>query len=475
MKNHPNQSRRHFMKTLGGSVAALALSGIRCAPKNDIKPNIIYILADDLGYGDLGCYGQEKIKTPNLDQMAAEGIRFTQHYAGSTVCAPSRCALMTGKHGGHCTVRGNVEVLMKQDEMTLGKLIKQAGYSTGCIGKWGIGHPPPPDDPKNNGFDYFFGYLSMWHAHNYYPEFLWRDGKKIPLKNIVKRPEKHYQKDQENLTGLAIKKVDYSSDLFTQDALSFIEKQQNPFFLFLCYTIPHVNNEAVWFNGQGMEVPDYGIYKDKDWIEPEKAKAAMITRMDRDIGMIFQKLKDFGIDDNTLGIFTSDNGPHKEGGIVPEFFDSNGKLRGIKRDLYEGGVRVPMIARWSGKIKAGSVSDHVSAFWDVLPTFADLANIETPQGIDGISFLPTLLGNNSKQKKHEFLYWEFHEGGSSQAIRMGDWKAVRLAPSKPIELYNLKDDVREQNNVAEQYPEIVAKAKKILTGVRTDEDIWPLK
>lgn len=467
-------SRRRFLKSIGiatVSIGALSLEG--CLKKKGKKPNVIYILADDAGFGDLGCYGQEKIKTPNLDKMAAEGMRFTQHYAGSTVCAPSRCCLMTGKHTGHCTVRGNVDVLMKKDESTIAKIMKRADYTTGCIGKWGIGHPPPPSDPHTNGFDYFFGYLSMWHAHNYYPDFLWRNGEKVELRNIVQHPEKHYKKDQESLVGLAGKKVDYSSDLFTLDALEFIEKRNRPFFLFLSYTIPHANNEAGKFGEHGMEVPDLGIYKDKDWPEPEKGKAAMISRLDSDIGRILNRLKALGIDENTLVIFSSDNGPHKEGGVAPDFFDSNGPLKGIKRDLYEGGIRVPMIACWPGKIKAGSETEHISAFWDILPTLAELVGVQPSKDIDGISMLPTLL--NKPQEQHKYLYWEFHEGSSSrQAVRLGNFKAVRLAPSKPIELYDLSLDIGEEYDVAGEHPEIIAEVKAILGQVRTDENTWPL-
>ncbi|MHC4230515.1 MAG: sulfatase-like hydrolase/transferase, partial [Planctomycetota bacterium] len=335
------------------------------------------------------------------------------------------------------------------------------------------GHPHQPDDPHNNGFDHFFGYLSMWHAHNYYPDFLWKDGEKVLLRNVVRHPEKHYKKDQEQLVGLASQKVDYSHDLFSEAALEFIEEQNGPFFLFIPYTIPHANNEAGQFGDHGMEVPDYGIYADKDWPEPEKGKAAMISRLDRDIGRILTKLKKLGIDKDTLVMFSSDNGPHKEGGIKPDFFNSNGPLRGIKRDLYEGGIRVPTIARWPGKIEAGSRSDHISAFWDVLPTFAELAGAQEPKSIDGISFVPALLGK--PQQKHEYLYWEFHEGSSKQAVRMGDWKAVRRAPSMPIELYNLKSDIGEENNVAGAHADIIAKAKAIMDSIRTDADMWPLK
>lgn len=467
-------TRRQFLKTVSAGAATLGLASmISCSEKT--KPNIIYILTDDLGYGDLGCYGQKQIKTPRLDQMAADGLKFTQHYAGSTVCAPSRCTLMTGKHTGRCTVRGNEKVLLESDENTVAKSLKKAGYATGCIGKWGIGHPPPPDDPESNGFDYFFGYLSMWHAHNFYPEFLWRNGEKVQLDNVVRHPEEHYQEGQEKLTGLAEKKADYSPDLFTDDALKFIESRTRPFFLYLAYTIPHANNEALWFDEHGMETPDYAPYTDKDWPEAEKGKAAMITRMDRQVGQILDKLKALKIDKNTVVIFTSDNGPHKEGGQDPKFFDSNGELRGHKRDLYEGGIRVPCIAQWNGAIEPGSVTDHVSAFWDVYPTLTEIAGVPAPGSLDGISFLPVLKGNLSKQQKHDYLYWEFHEGSSKQAVRMGKWKAVRLAPSQPVELYNLDTDVREEKNVASDHPEIVAKAEALFSSARDNQKRWPLK
>lgn len=472
--------RREFLKKMGMAAATIGtLPVVGCqshtekSHNDQQKPNIIFILADDLGYGDLGCFGQERIQTPNLDGMAAEGMRLTQHYAGSTVCAPSRCCLLTGKHTGHCTVRGNVDFLIKPDEVTVAKILKGAGYSTGCIGKWGIGHPSPPEGPHNNGFDFFFGYLSMWHAHNYYPDFLWKNGEKMPLRNVVQHPEKHYKENQEDLVGLASEKVDYSHDLFTDAALKFIEQRKRPFFLFLPYTIPHANNEAKQFGEHGMEVPDHGIYKDKDWPEPEKGKAAMISRLDRDIGRIFAQLKALGIDKETLVMFSSDNGPHKEGGVKPDFFDSNGPLKGIKRDLYEGGIRVPTIARWPGRIKAGSQCEHISAFWDILPTFAELASVPIPDGIDGISMVPALLGRS--QKQHEFLYWEFHEGSSKQAVRIGDWKAVRRAPSRPIELYNLQSDIGERNDVASKHSDTVARARNIFEKIRTDADIWPLK
>lgn len=472
------QSRRQFIRVIGVVIVAASVLGILTDSQGaqSQRPNVIYILADDLGYGDLGCYGQEQIKTPNLDKLAANGMRFTQHYAGSTVCAPSRCSLMTGKHGGHCTVRGNVDVLMKPDEVTVAKIMQAAGYSTACIGKWGIGHPPPPADPHDNGFNYFFGYLSMWHAHNYYPEFLWKNGKKVQLRNVGRHVEKHYKEGQELLTGYGVKRLDYTSDLYTEDALTWIEAQTDPFFLFLSYTIPHANNEAKSLGAEhGMEVPDYGPYVGKDWPNAEKGKAAMITRMDSDIGTLMTKLRALGVDRNTLVMFTSDNGPHKEGGVNPAFFDSSGPLTGTKRDLYEGGIRVPMIAAWPAQIKAGTSTDHVSAFWDLLPTLAELTGQPVPADIDGVSFLPTLQGRAAEQKLHRYLYWEFHEGSSKQALRMGKWKAVRLAPSKPLELYDLSQDIAEKHNLAGKRPDVVACMKRILSQERTDEAQWPLK
>lgn len=466
-------SRRRFLTDTGLALFAVpALSRTSSSAEQSSRPNIIFVLADDLGYADLGCYGQQRIRTPNLDRMATEGMRFTQHYAGDTVCAPSRCSFMTGRHTGHATVRGNVDVLLKPDEVTIGKVLRWARYSTACIGKWGIGHPPPADDPARNGFDHFFGYLSMWHAHNYYPDFLWRNGEKVSLRNVVQHPRQHYKEGQETLVGLASVKLDYSHDLFTAEAMEFIGEQENPFFLFLSYTIPHANNEATQFGSHGLEVPDYDPYAHEDWPEPEKGKAAMISRLDRDIGRILDCLKEQGIDRDTLVIFTSDNGPHKEGGIDPDFFNSSGPLRGIKRDLYEGGIRVPMIARWPGRIEPGAVCGHISAFWDMLPTFAELAGAEIPAEIDGISMVPALLGKD--QPQHEYLYWEFHEGSSKQAIRMGRWKAVRLAPSRPIELYDLETDLGEQRDIADRHPEVIAAMKDILGRVRTEERRWPL-
>ncbi len=442
------QTRRQFLKGAGTSAGLLLAGGLAFAQQPASKPNIIFILADDLGYGDLGCYGQKQIRTPNLDKMGADGMRFTQHYAGSTVCAPSRCSLMTGLHTGHCYVRGNMaykegELPLPADTVTIAKLLKGAGYTTGLIGKWGLGGPGTTGVPNKQGFDYFFGYLSQVHAHNYWPDYLWRNDEKVKLDNEVVVAQDGYAK---GLGTAATKCVQYSHDLFAQEALEFVERNKaRPFFLYLALTIPHANNEANLVNRHGLEVPDYGPYKDRDWPEPQKGKAAMITRMDGDIGRLLEKLHNLGIDKNTLVLFSSDNGPHQEG-VDPEFFDSNGPLRGIKRDLYEGGIRVPLIAYWPGHIKADSVSNHISAFWDFLPTCAELAGAKAPDGLDGISFIPTLLGK-AGQKEHEYLYWEFHEKPLAQAVRMGDFKGVYFVKENRLELYNLKTDIGEQKDI----------------------------
>jgi arylsulfatase A-like enzyme len=427
------------------------------------RPNIIFIQADDLGYGDLSCYGQRKFKTPNIDRLAAEGMRFTQYYAGSTVCAPSRSALMTGQHTGHTRIRGNARHPLLPEDVTVAEAMKSAAYKTALIGKWGLGEAGTTGVPNRQGFDYFFGYLNQRHAHNYYPTFLWRNEKRIGLRNLV--PDE----DAEG-SGVSSNRVDYAHDLMAEEALKFIEGNGGgPFFLYLAFTIPHANNEA---KNKGMEVPDLGEFASEDWPDQEKAKAAMITRLDRDVGRLMASLKKLGIDDNTLVFFTSDNGPHREGGADPDFFDSNGPLRGIKRDLYEGGIRVPMIARWPKRIKAGAKSDQVWAHWDLLPTLAEVAGVKPPADIDGVSMFNALRGR--RQRNHEFLYWEFHERGFSQAARMGYWKAVRKSPDSPLELYNLKNDLGEQNDGAAKHPEIVKKIEDYLKTARTESELWPI-
>jgi len=412
----------------------------------------------------LGCYGQRRIKTPVLDRMAAEGLRFTDHYAGSTVCAPSRCVLLTGHHTGHARIRGNTPGLLQPEDVTVAELLKKGGYATGCIGKWGVGHPPPPGDPAANGFDEFFGYLNMWHAHNFYPEYLFHNGRRVPLRNKVAQP-------RPNGAGVAIERVDYAHDLFADAALKFVERhRRRPFFLYLPFNIPHANNEA---GRKGMEVPSFGPYAETDWPEPQKGHAAMITRMDRDVGRLLAKLRELELDEKTLVLFTSDNGPHAEGGATPEFNHSSGRLRGKKRDLYEGGIRVPLIARWPGRIEPGTVTDHVSAFWDFLPTACELAGVDVPEETDGVSYRRTLLGLEG-QPKHEFLYWEFYEQGGKRAVRAGRFKAVRLnvnrdpdgpnpdgpSPDSPIELYDLSRDPGERKNVASEHLDVVRRMQQ---------------
>jgi arylsulfatase A-like enzyme len=476
----------------GGAAAAMMPScsyNSESADSNDAskRPNIIFILADDLGYGDLGCYGQQKIKTPSLDRMAAEGMRFTQHYAGSTVCAPSRCALMAGLHTGHTYVRGNYltdhvkfegDLPIPSDTLTVAELLKKAGYATAIIGKWGLGGPGTTGVPNKQGFDYFFGYLDQIHAHSYYPGYLWRSEEKVELEG--------------NRNG---RRNTYSHDLITKEALEFVERnKQQPFFLYLAYTIPHAElavpqDSLKQYEGKFPEEPfEGGGYRVQK--TPKAAFAAMVSRMDRDIGQLFAKLKDLRIDENTVVLFSSDNGSDKEGGADPWFFNSTGPLRGLKRDLYEGGIRVPMLVRWPGEIKAGSVSEHISAFWDFLPTACGLAKVNPPDGIDGISYLPALLGK--KQEQHKYLYWEFFSynwswqpGRSeqwrnrfeSQAVRMGDWKAVRLNvyenPNAPMELYNLRSDIGEKFNIAEQHPEIVVKIQEYIKTARTASKYFP--
>ena len=443
-------------------------------PTTPHLPSILFILADDLGYGDLGCYGQAKIKTPNLDKLAAQGMRFTDFYAGSTVCAPSRCALMTGFDTGHAWIRGNAKVALRPQDYTVARLLKGSGYRTALIGKWGLGDENTSGLPQKQGFDDFIGYLDQVHAHDYYTDYLWRydppasgkpgyDGK-------MQFPENSGGKQ-----GL------YMDDLFSTAALRFLKNNKpdpfngyRPFFLYLAYTIPHANNEEGNRTGNGMQVPSDSPYADQPWPQVEKNKAAMITRMDRQIGQLLDLLDALKIADNTVVFFTSDNGPHKEGGVDPDFFKSSGALRGIKRDLYEGGIRVPLIVRWPGHIKAGTVCSEPFAFWDFLPTAAALADASSPEPIDGISMAPTLLGQQ-QTNHHEFLYWEFHERGFQQAVRMGDWKAVRHKPGAPLKLYNLKTDIAEKDNVADKNPDVVAKIEALLKTARTESENWPVK
>lgn len=462
-----------------GFVAALAVT---CAAMAADRPNVVFILADDLGYGDLGCYGQKKIQTPNLDRMAAEGMRFTQFYAGSTVCAPSRSVLMTGQHLGHTTVRGNAgknnleAQTLRGDDVTVAEVLKAAGYSTGLIGKWGLGEVGSAGHPNRQGFDEYFGFLNQQHAHNHYPGFLWRNSERVALPNVVAGATPD---GVDFGAGYSTKRMQYAGDLFASEAASFIERHargEQPFFLYYALTVPHANNERSRALGDGQEVPDYGPYADLDWTPQNKGQAAMITRMDRQIGELFALLKKLKLDEKTVVFFSSDNGPHKEGGNDPDFFDANGPFSGLKRSLTDGGIRVPFIARWPGKIKAGAVSNHVGYFGDVLPTLAELAGAKLQARHDGHSFVPTLLGRDGDQRRHEFLYWEFYEGGVSQAVLIDRrWKAIRhKKPSTPIELFDQHNDVAEKQNVAASHPELVAKAANLMKSAHVDNAHWKL-
>ena len=444
------------------------------------KPNIIYILADDLGYGDLSCYGQEKFSTPNIDKLAKEGMLFTQHYSGAPVCAPSRSALMTGQHVGHTSIRGNKGVEPEGDwplpkaTFTIAELLKTKGYVTGAFGKWGLGFPGSHGDPLHQGFDTFYGYNSQALAHHYFPLHLWENENKVILTD-----------NEGNKSG------QYAPDLIHQKALSFIEKhQKESFFLYYASPLPHAELVApkVYmdkFIGKYNPEKEYkakpnneGLKKGEYASQPQShaAFAAMITLLDDQVGEIVSKIKELGLEDNTIIIFTSDNGPHQEGGADPNYFNSNGVLRGFKRDLYEGGIRVPMIAKWKGKIAAGSKTNHISAFWDVMPTLAAINNAKIDAKIDGISFLPTLL-NKGNQKKHNYLYWEFHELGGRQAVRQGDWKLVKYNVNKNgiYQLYNLKNDISEINDLSAQMPEKVAELAKLLETSRTESEVFQFK
>jgi len=473
--------RRDFLKAAGFGAAALALSCRTDAiqsnsTKRRKKPNIVYIMADDLGYAELGCYGQKKIKTPNIDKLAAEGMKFTQHYSGNPVCAPSRCALMTGLHTGHTQVRGNKQMggtegwvlgstiggqwPLEAGTVTVAGILKDAGYTTGAFGKWGLGIVGTTGDPNKQGFDHFYGYICQRQAHTFYPNHLWRDGE--------------IEWIEANKDG---KEQVYSHDLIAKEALKFIRtNKDNPFFLYVPFTIPHM----------ALQVPEDSLaeYRDK-WPDPpykgnkgyfahpdpRACYAAMVTRMDKDVGRIMSLLKDLALDDNTLVIFTSDNGPTFNGGSDSAFFESAKPLRGLKASVYEGGIRVPYIARWPGRIKAAGTSNHISAFWDFLPTCCELIGKDPPGDIDGISMLPTLLGRDQEQKKHEYMYWELR---GQQAIRMGKWKALRLKPGRKIELYDLDSDIAESKDLADEYPEVVAKMAEMFRTGRTESEVFPL-
>jgi arylsulfatase A-like enzyme len=435
------------------------------------RPCMILILADDLGWGDLGCYGQTRIKTPNLDRLAAEGMRFTQFYAGSTVCTPSRAALMLGRHTGRLHLRGNVTGgSLLAEEYTFAQMLQAGGYHTGLIGKWGLADVGLPGVPQHKGFDEFVGYLNNQHAHDYYPPTLFRHDGGSGFDGVIQ-----LAKNQAGRRG------DYGPEVCTKAALNFIrinqptaQNQRQPFFLALNYTTPHANNELGRLTGNGMQVPDDAPYSTETWPAPERNKAAMITRLDADVGRLVEQLKKQRLADNTLLLFTSDNGPHSEGGVKSAFHRSAGPFRGQKRDLTEGGIRVPLIAWWPGRVPAGVVSTQMWAFWDVFPTLAELARLTPPKDLDGISMAPTLLGHaQTNQPGH--LYWEFHEGGFQQAVRLGDWKGIRNGTNAPLALYDLKTDPRETNDVAEAHSEVTRRIEELMLRSRTEHTNWPAK
>jgi arylsulfatase A-like enzyme len=444
------------------------------------SPNVVYILADDLGYGDLSSYGQEKFSTPNIDQLAKDGLLFTQHYAGSTVCAPSRSSLMTGQHTGFTPVRGNIELEdgqmpLPDSTFTLAELFKAHKYKTGIFGKWGLGGISSEGSPLKQGFDEFFGYINQRLAHHYYPDYLWDNDKKFML-----------EKNQ------GLNKGQYAPNLIHKKALAFIDKNKDePFFLFYPSIIPHAELFAQedYMNQFIGKYPEPYPYKGLDEGEkykqgsygsqehPRAAFAAMMTLLDDQVGELVQKVKDLGLEDNTIFVFTSDNGPHKEGGHNAKFFDSNGELRGFKRDLFEGGIRVPMIVKWPKQIQANSKTNHASAFWDVLPTFSDILNDEKELTTNGISFLPTLINQTNEQKQHDYLYWEFHEKNSKQAIIKDNWKLVitKLSTEPKYFLFNIENDIAEEHNLASTHPEKVAELQKLMKQSRTPSQQFNFK
>ncbi|QDV21040.1 Arylsulfatase [Gimesia panareensis] len=470
-------------------VCSCLVSAVSSAAASEKQPpNIVFIIADDLGYKELGCYGQKYIKTPNIDELAKDGIRFTQFYSGNAVCAPSRCNLMTGKHPGHAYVRNNgkpdyVQNMKEKEgweypgqhpipdeEVTIAEMLKQKHYATGAMGKWGLGHFGTSGDPNKQGFDLFYGFNCQVHAHNHYPRFLWRNHTKETLPG-----------NDRTLNGET-----YSQDKFVEVGMDFIrENKDRPFFLYLPFAVPHLAIQApeesvAEYRGKIPEAD----YKHRGYIkrpDPRAGYAAMITHMDKGVGQIMNLLKELNLDDNTVVFFTSDNGPTYDrlGGSDSVFFESAGPWRGFKGSLYEGGIRVPLVVRWPGHIAPGGVTDHLSAFWDVMPTIAQLTGTKAPADIDGISFVPTLLGEPQEQKQHEYLYWEFPAYTGQQAVHMGDWKGVRQNllrkknPQMKIELYNLKNDPGEQNDVADQHPEIVARIKSIMKTGRTPSKMFP--
>jgi len=461
-----------FLRAAAAAVAAvffaLASAGAQTVtpppPPVPKTPNLVWIVADDLGWGDLGCYGQKKIKTPNLDRLAAEGLRFTQFYAGSALGVPSRCALLTGRHTGRAALRSNGAASLAESDVVLPQLLRQAGYRTGAAGKWALGLEGTGGEPNRKGFEEWAGFLDRRHAEEAYPALIWRNMSQFRLHS-----------NQAGAQGT------YAHDVFTTMATNFIRinlparhNNATPFFFYFASTLPHANRALALKTGNGMQVPSDAPYSREPWPQAEKDKAAMITRLDADIGRVLDTLRHHRLEEQTVVIFTSDNGPHAEGGNDPKFFDSAGGLRGAKGDLHEGGIRVPLIVRWTGHIKAGAVSGEPFAAWDLFATTCELAAVKPPADSDGISFLPTLLGR-SQTNRHEFFYWELHEGSVRQAIRAAEWKGVRPAPDKPLELFNLAADPVERSDVAAKHPDVVVRLEQLMHRARNDDPRWPLR
>ena len=463
-------------------VILLGFFALLCAAikaQTPTNPNIVYILADDLGYGDVGYNGQKIIETPNIDKLAQNGMVFNRHYSGSTVCAPSRSALLTGQHTGHTPIRGNKEINPEGQEplpasaFTLPEMLQNAGYTTGCFGKWGLGFPGSEGDPTKQGFDQFYGYNCQRQAHNYYPYHLWDNTEKVIL-----------SANSDSLKGT------YAPFIIHQKALEFIDKQSDhPFFLFYATNLPHAELAAPdsLIDYYAMKIGNENEYKGIDrgpryknggygsQAHPRAAFAAMVHLLDLQVGEILEKLEEDGLLENTLVIFTSDNGPHNEGGAKPDYFNSNDGLRGYKRDLYEGGIRVPMVAYFKDQIKSGRSTEYISAFWDVMPTIADLIRQDLTE-TDGISFAPTLFGLPN-QKEHDYLYWEFHEWGGKQAVLKDDYKWIKLSLNDPNktkeELYNLIADPEEKKNIADEHPEIMAEMRAIASREHSNSKVFP--
>ncbi len=475
---------------------ALILTVTACAESHE-QPNIILIVADDLGYGELGSYGQEYIRTPNVDRLAAEGMRFTNHYSGSPVCAPSRSVLLTGLHTGHTYIRDNDEMPERGDvwhdlslegqrplpagTRTIGTMLQEAGYVTGAMGKWGLGGPGSSGEPNKLGFYHWYGYLDQRMAHNYYPIHLWRNGEKHVLEGNEyfhphqRLPDDADPSDPESYAPYTGEQ--YSMDLIAEEARQFIRtNKDNPFFLYLPFIVPHVSLQVPEESLQDYlgVLPDTPYSGDRGYLPhraPRAAYAAMITRMDQEIGRILMLLEELRLHDNTIVIFTSDNGPTFNGGTDSEFFNSAGPLRGLKTQIYDGGIRVPMIAWWPERIAPGSISDHISAFWDYYPTIADIAGAVIPEDVDGLSMVPTFLGKQTDQEQHEYLYWEYQ---GQQAVRLGRWKGIRHRLDQEIELYDLENDVAEQHNVASDHPDMIARIAEVMRTGRTESELFPL-